>query len=288
MASEWIKFEKATSDKPEVWAIACALNVDPDAVVGKLLRVWAWFDEQTENGNAPSVTKMLLDRKVGVTGFCDAVISAGWMQEKDNAITLPNFERHNGETAKKRALGKNRTEKHRSNADVTPQPLQEGKTGNAPSVTDALPEEEKKRKERDIKDMAQSSGDESANHSPPPNKPEGEKHRAKGVTKARMREDFPDLTDQTINDWITARKNKKATTLTETAWKGVVREIRKTTLTGEQAIQLAAEKGWRGFEAEWYWNSISARASPQSPAPGSSKNAQAVQAWLESGNDERH
>jgi hypothetical protein len=158
MASEWIKFEKATSDKPEVWAIACALNVDPDAVVGKLLRVWAWFDEQTENGNAPSVTKMLLDRKVGVTGFCDAVISAGWMQEKDNAITLPNFERHNGETAKKRALGKNRTEKHRSNADVTPQPLQESQTSNAPSVTDALPEEEKKRKEKTLTENPPESG----------------------------------------------------------------------------------------------------------------------------------
>lgn len=93
-------------------------------------------------------------------------------------------------------------------------------------------------------------------------KPVSEKHRAKSVTKARMRKDFPELTDQTIDDWITARKNKKATSLTETAWRGVVREIRRTTLTGEEAILLAAEKGWRGFEAEWYWNLSSPRASP--------------------------
>ena len=74
MAGFWIKFDTSTSDKPEVWAIAGSLQIDPDAVVGKLLRVWAWFDDQTENGNAPTVTKALLDRRVSVTGFCDAMI----------------------------------------------------------------------------------------------------------------------------------------------------------------------------------------------------------------------
>lgn len=147
MATEWIKFEKCTTDKPEVWEIACALEIDPDAVVGKLLRIWAWFDEHTENGNAPSVTKALLDRKVSVTGFCDAVIKSGWMLEIDDAISLPNFYRHNGETAKKRALGKVRSESHRikkiSNADsvtnVTHQPS-----------TIALPEKKRKEKEKDL------------------------------------------------------------------------------------------------------------------------------------------
>ena len=158
MASEWIKFNKATSDKPEVWAIACDLNIDPDAVVGKLLRIWAWFDEHTENGNAPSVTKLLLDRKVGVTGFCDSTIKAGWMIEIDNAISLPNFERHNGETAKKRALGKNRTEKHRNGVGVTPKQLLETENGNAPSVTDASPEEEKKRKDIHTEKPPESAG----------------------------------------------------------------------------------------------------------------------------------
>jgi hypothetical protein len=39
MAGNWIKFDTSTSDKPEVWAIAESLGIDPDAVVGKLLRV---------------------------------------------------------------------------------------------------------------------------------------------------------------------------------------------------------------------------------------------------------
>ncbi|MHA7916026.1 hypothetical protein [Alloalcanivorax xenomutans] len=146
MAGDWIKFETGTPDKPEVWAVAATLNIDPDAVVGKLLRVWAWFDQHTEDGNAVSVTKMLLDRQVGVPGFCDAVIQSGWMHEHGGCISLPNFDRHNGKTAKKRAVTAKRVAAHkeskRSGND-------DGNgTGNADSVTDALPKEEKR---RDIK-----------------------------------------------------------------------------------------------------------------------------------------
>ncbi|MEW6647827.1 MAG: DnaT-like ssDNA-binding domain-containing protein [Pseudomonadota bacterium] len=131
MAGDWIKFEIATPNKPEVWEIAGALEIDPDAVVGKLLRVWAWFDEHTENGNAPSVTKTLLDRQVGVAGFCDAMIAAGWMKENNGAITLPNFERHNGKTAKNRALTAKRVAAHKE------------RKGNEEVTHDALPREEK-------------------------------------------------------------------------------------------------------------------------------------------------
>jgi hypothetical protein len=122
MAGDWIKFELSTSDKPEVWAIAQACGIDPDAVVGKLLRVWGWFDQQTENGNAPSVSKSLLDRMVGVTGFCDMVINAGWLADDGAVLSVVNFDRHNGKTAKNRALTAKRVSKHR-NADVTQAPL---------------------------------------------------------------------------------------------------------------------------------------------------------------------
>ena len=45
MAGDWLKFEKVTMDKPEVFEMAGILGIDPDAVVGKLLRVWSWFDD---------------------------------------------------------------------------------------------------------------------------------------------------------------------------------------------------------------------------------------------------
>lgn len=102
MAGDWIKFEIGTSDKPEVWSIAQQLNIDPDAVVGKLLRVWGWFDQHTENGEAELTVKLMLDRKVGIVGFCDALIAAGWMAQSDTELIIPSFDAHNGSSAKKR------------------------------------------------------------------------------------------------------------------------------------------------------------------------------------------
>jgi hypothetical protein len=118
MAGDWIKFEIATPDKPEVWTLAEKLKLDPDAVVGKLIRMWIWFNLQTANGHASAVTKKIIDRDVGVTGFCDAVIFSGWLTEKDGEISVQNFDRHNGNSAKSRALGQKRKAKQR-HAEVT-------------------------------------------------------------------------------------------------------------------------------------------------------------------------
>lgn len=123
MAADWIKMQKSLPEKPEVWAIAAALNLDSDTVVGKLFRVWSWFDEHTQDGSAERAIKSLLDNKVAAKGFCDAMISSGWMLQDEATISLPNFERHNSATAKVRACGAKRVAQHRQNkignADVT-------------------------------------------------------------------------------------------------------------------------------------------------------------------------
>ncbi|WLH86008.1 DnaT-like ssDNA-binding domain-containing protein [Pseudomonas sp. FP2338] len=132
MAGDWIKFELTTLDKPEVCQIADLADIDPDAVVGKLMRVWGWFDQQTENGNAPNVSKKLLDRLVGVIGFCEHMKSVDWMIEAEGVISLPHFDRHNGKTAKNRLLTAKRVANHKaSNAK-----------GNASNVSGALPKED--------------------------------------------------------------------------------------------------------------------------------------------------
>jgi len=118
--------------------MADELGIDPDAVIGKLLRVWAWFDEQSEHGNALSVSKLLLDRRVGVSGFCDSMIMCGWMTEEGKEVHLPNFDRHNGKTAKNRSLTAKRVANHKAKSN--------DKTNDA-SVSSALPREEKRREE---------------------------------------------------------------------------------------------------------------------------------------------
>ncbi len=109
-------------DKPEVIEMADLLDTSTDDVIGKLLRVWIWFDQQSKDGNAGSVTGNVLmrfiDKLVASQGFAKSMEKVGWLTEKG----LPNFARHNGETAKKRALTRDRVSKARksiSNANVT-------------------------------------------------------------------------------------------------------------------------------------------------------------------------
>lgn len=124
MAGDWMKIELELPDKPEVHAIAGMLNIDSDAVVGKLIRVWQWFDKHTTDGNAYGVTYSLLDRITNVTGFAEAMVFVGWLEQKDKVLHMPKFDRHTSQSAKTRALTSKRV----------------AKTRNAPSVTETLPE----------------------------------------------------------------------------------------------------------------------------------------------------
>ncbi|EFL3070289.1 hypothetical protein AF995_004536 [Escherichia coli] len=140
MASNWIKLEVITPDKPEIFRLAEILNIDPDAALGKVIRFWAWADQQMIDGNADcnarGVTKSAIDRITFMAGFADALIQVGWLVETNGVLSLPNFERHNGKSSKKRAVTNERVTKIRELK----------RKGNAGSVTQtdqkALPEEE--------------------------------------------------------------------------------------------------------------------------------------------------
>lgn len=141
MAGDWLKFEANTPEKVEVLAITVEMGWDdPDLTVGKLLRVWRWFDQHTVEGNAVGVTTALLDRIIGVTGFAKAMVNVGWLIVADDGISLPNFGRHNGKTAKDRALTAKRVASHKVSAKANA-------VGNGTSVTSALPREEKRRED---------------------------------------------------------------------------------------------------------------------------------------------
>lgn len=230
MAGDWIKFELATPDKPEVWAIAASLSIDPDAVVGKLMRVWGWFDQQTENGNAPSVSKMLLDRLVGVTGFCKAVIDAGWMLDDGSTLTLPHFDRHNGKTAKNRALTAKRVAGHKAKSNAE---------GNEKVTQAPLPKEEKRREEKIVNQelIAQDK---------PAKKPELDYSQ------------WPSMpSNQTMQDWLAMRKRLKAS-VSQTVINRFAIELKKAKAYGytvDQCLSECVTRGWRGFEVQWLLNS---------------------------------
>ena len=141
MAGDWIKLEIATPDKPEVFQMAEILDIDPDEVTGKLFRIWIWADQQTFDGNARGVTKMLLDRITNKQGFASALEKVGWIEMTKEGLIFPNFDRHNGKPAKSRALTSKRVSQHRNETEKK-------QKCNAPTVTKTLPE--KRREENKI------------------------------------------------------------------------------------------------------------------------------------------
>lgn len=236
MAGDWIKITKALPDKPEVWAIAEKLNLDPDAVVGKLLRVWSWFDDQSENGNALSVTRMLLDRQVGVVGFCDALAGVGWLDIEQDYIAIPNFDRHNSETAKSRALAALRAAKLRKKKQIAALELQDS---NGDSVTGLLPE--KRREEKSIK----------------------EKPTAKKATKNLPFDS--EKFSESWGEWETYRAEIKKK-LTPSTIKKQLNALSKLTETDAICtINLSIQNGWQGLFPE--------RSSGHSGAARGNRNA---------------
>lgn len=157
---EWLKFDASTPEKREVLEITTIMGwEDVDTTVGKLLRIWRWFDQQTINGNAPNVTLALLDRIAGVSGFTKAMVDVGWLTLYDGGISLPHFDRHNGKTAKDRALTAKRVANHKAGTRMD---TGDNDKGNDDSVTGALPRKEKKRKEKNLKTIPEDTDFETA------------------------------------------------------------------------------------------------------------------------------
>lgn len=142
--TNWLKIEKATPDKPEIYEMAALHEIDPHAMFTKAFLVWAWFDDHTVDGNAPVTVKALLERITGVTGIIESFEKVGWASLKDGRITIIGFDKHTSASAKKRAQTAARVSESRAKTGTHSNP-QQPKACNDQSVTEALPE--KKRKE---------------------------------------------------------------------------------------------------------------------------------------------
>ena len=118
---DWMKIETGLPDKPEVLVMGRMLRLSPDAVVGKLIRLWAWFGAHSVDGRAPAGVMGELDRLTGRKGFCEAMEQAGWLAVEGEDVVVPNWDRHNGQAAKQRRMWAERQARKRraGGGDVT-------------------------------------------------------------------------------------------------------------------------------------------------------------------------
>jgi hypothetical protein len=98
--------------------MAAELNIDEYDVVGRLVGLWAWFDQQSRDGHAPGVTDVFIDRHTRVTGFTRALTKVGWLHITKDGVQMPNFDHFMSNSAKNRLLNTRRQQRKRTR-DVT-------------------------------------------------------------------------------------------------------------------------------------------------------------------------
>lgn len=113
MAGDWIKVEKALMDKPEVRRLARVLNLSRYDISGRLFAVWAWADTHSFSGSDMWITEDDIDDIADLSGFADALRQVGWLKGRAASLEFPNFDRHNGQTAKRRAMESDKKRRQR-------------------------------------------------------------------------------------------------------------------------------------------------------------------------------
>lgn len=147
MAGDWIKMRHNLEADPDVLRIAEIVGVDRFSVVGRLHTIWTWADQHSVDGCAVRATTSFLDEMVCCANFSDALRAVGWLAGRDWDLQFPNFDRHNGESAKKRAQAQRSMQKRRAGSatnvaqNAQPEKRREEKSNKPPlSPTGESPE----------------------------------------------------------------------------------------------------------------------------------------------------
>lgn len=153
MAGEWIKMRVDLQTHPKVVRILSAIRPhdvqttsDKFRVIGGLHAVWGVFDTHSVDGRLLGYTPEMMDEMIGWSGFCQAMVSVGWLiVEAPETLALPEFDVHNGQSAKRRC----EDQKRKRNARKAPDEGTDVRTlsANSPHATRTKSGLDKKEKE---------------------------------------------------------------------------------------------------------------------------------------------
>ncbi len=140
MADNWIKMRCGLTTHPKVVRIvsalcpqktghlsaACPNDVQPVSdklrVVGGLHALWSIFDTHSEDGILLGYTPEIMDSILAWEGFTRAVMAAGWLMEAaEGGLQMPDYQSHNGQSAKRRAEDQKRKKRSRATGKFSPQ-----------------------------------------------------------------------------------------------------------------------------------------------------------------------
>ena len=163
MAGDWIKMRDNLWDDPRVSSLCDATRQGEATIIGGLYWLWAATDQHSEDGVMVGLTLRSIDRKTGIKGFGEALVSIGWLAECEGGVTIPRFDEHNGKSAKARAVTAKRVASHRNgNADVTVPSLQDEYGNVTPPLARVREEKRREEKEQKPSDLVEQGAQESA------------------------------------------------------------------------------------------------------------------------------
>lgn len=113
MAGDWIKVEKLTPDKPELMAVARECGCSPGDAFAAWFRLWAYFDSATEDGTVRFMSASDADRLGTLSGLGSAMERTGWLRFDAEGCHVARWSRHNGQSAKRRAVDAERKRQQR-------------------------------------------------------------------------------------------------------------------------------------------------------------------------------
>ncbi len=119
MAEDWIKMRKKLANDGRVLEMSRKCRACRATVIGALCILWSLADDYADgDGRFPGYTVDDIDRTTEVKGF-GAALPIEWLEVKDGIIYLPNYQEHNGETSKQRALNTKRKHKQREGDNLS-------------------------------------------------------------------------------------------------------------------------------------------------------------------------
>ena len=110
----WIKVETHTPDKAEIRHIARLCGCTKADAFLAFFRVLVWLDEQTDDGHVDFFTPEDADEIGGLAGLGQALETVRWITFGPTGAVVSNWDRHNGQSAKRRCLDAERSRRLRA------------------------------------------------------------------------------------------------------------------------------------------------------------------------------
>lgn len=110
MAGEWIAYDLALPQKPEVQELIDTTGLPVQDVVFNLLQLWGWASMHCADGTARMTLTRLVRTCGGSEEFWSAVASVGWLEIDETAATVavPGWDRRFSQAAKSRLQHRDR------------------------------------------------------------------------------------------------------------------------------------------------------------------------------------